>query len=240
MTSVSFIIPAYNEQEVLGRTLAAITQVAGRLTEGVEVIVVDDASTDRTADIARAHGAQVIPVRHRQISATRNAGARAAQGEWLVFVDADTVVSEALVRAALAALRAGAVGGGCSVRFDGPLPDYARPLLAVALPLYRALRLAAGCFVFCTREAFNAVGGFSEGVYAAEEALLSVALRRHGRFVMLRESVLTSGRKLRTHSGGEILGTLLRVAFAGRKALGRREALALWYGERRADPDSDA
>jgi len=239
MNGISFIVPAYNEERVLGRTLAAITQVSRALAEPIEVIVVDDASTDRTAEIARAHAARVVPVRHRQIAATRNAGARAAKGEWLVFVDADTIVSEALVQAAIAALRAGAVGGGCAVRFDDPLPRYARPLLAIALPVYRALRLAAGCFVFCTREAFATVGGFDETLFAAEEAALSIALRRRGRFVILRESVTTSGRKLRTHSGREILGTLVRLALAGPKGMRRRDALDLWYGQRRADPDSD-
>jgi len=69
---------------------------------------------------------------------------------------------------------------------------------------------------------------------------MSQALRRQGRFVVLRESVTTSGRKLRAYSGREFLGIMLRLALAGRKGVRRREGLGNWYGERRADPEYDA
>jgi len=61
--------------------------------------VVNDASTDGTRDIAAGKNAQVISVNHRQIAATRNSGAAAAQGEILIFVDADTQVNKAVVTA---------------------------------------------------------------------------------------------------------------------------------------------
>ena len=237
-SSLSFVIPAYNEARLLGSTLCAIDSAARALRLTFELIVVDDASVDRTAEVARAHGARVIPVTFRQIAATRNAGARAAAGDWLVFVDADTIISEAVLREAVAALSAGAVGGGCVVRFDGRVPRYGRLLIALVLPVYLALGLAAGCFLFCTRQAFDAVGGFDEKLFAAEEAVMSRALRRLGRFVLLRTTVVTSARKLRAHSGAEVAGTLLRLALTGPKAVRRREGLELWYGERRVDPES--
>jgi len=237
MPPVSFIIPAYNEAQLLGSTLSAIEQAARALCLTFEVIVVDDASCDRTAEVARAHGTRVIPVNYRQIAATRNAGAREAAGEWLVFVDADTTITEAVLREAIAALTTGAVGGGCLVRFDGRVPRYGRVLIALVLPVYRALGLAAGCFLFCTRQAFDAVGGFDERLFAAEEAVLSRGLRRRGRFVLLRTAVMTSGRKLRAHSAREVMGTLLRLAITGPKAVRQRDGLELWYGQRRADPE---
>src|SRR5216684_3740008 len=104
--------------------------------------------------------------------------------------------------------RAGAVGGGCAVRFDGPLPAWAKVLEPWVTGIQRVLRFAAGCFLFCTREAFLAAGGFDERLYGAEEIYMSVALKRQGRFVVLKGSVLTSGRKLRAYSGREILGTM--------------------------------
>jgi glycosyltransferase involved in cell wall biosynthesis len=240
MPSVTFIVPAYNEERLLGPTLRAIRQVGNALAEPVEVIVVDDASVDRTAEIARSHGARVVSVCFRHIAATRNAGAKEAQGEWLVFVDADTIVTEALLRQAMAALRSGAVGGGCAVRFDGQIPRYGRVMAAIARPVFRMIGLASGCFVFCTRAAFQAAGGFDETLFAAEELALSRALRRQGRFVILRESVTTSGRKLRTHSAREVVSILLRLAVKGSSAARRRDALDIWYGPRRADPESDA
>jgi len=236
MTNVSFVVPAFNEERLLAGTLKAIHAAASALDESAEVIVIDDASTDGTKTVAHSHGARVVSVNCRHIAATRNAGAREARGKWLIFVDADTSVTIEVVQAAVAAMRAGAVAGGCDVRFDGRLPLYARVLIAAALPVYQALGLAAGCFIFCTREAFDAVGGFDETLFAAEEAVLSRALHRQGRFVILREQVITSGRKLRAHSAREVLGGLLRLALGGRRAMGRREGLEIWYGERRKDP----
>jgi glycosyltransferase involved in cell wall biosynthesis len=238
MPSLSFIIPAHNEARLLGGSLRAIETAAQALGLTFELILVDDASTDGTAEIAREHGAQVISVAFRQIAATRNAGARAATGEWLVFVDADTQISEEVLRDALSALAAGTVGGGCRIRFDGQVPRYGRVLIALLQPLYQALGLAAGCFLFCTRQAFEAVGGFDERLFAAEEVVLSRALRRLGRFVLLESTVVTSARKLRAYSRWEVLGTLLRIALSGPKAVRRREGLELWYGERRLDPAS--
>jgi glycosyltransferase involved in cell wall biosynthesis len=236
VTDVSFIVPAYNEELLLGDTLEAIRRAASALPESSEILVVDDASTDGTLAVAHLRGARVVHVNCRQIAATRNAGARASLGKWLIFVDADTIVTPEVVEAAVAAMRDGVAGGGCNVRFEGRLPRYGRFLISIALPLYRGLCLAAGCFVFCTREGLEAVGGWDETLFAAEEVFLSRALRRYGRFAILPQHVITSGRKLRAHSGREILGGLLRLRLGGRKAMGRRKGLEVWYGERRKDP----
>ncbi len=160
--------------------------------------MVDDSSTDQTADIAVEHGARVVRVQHRQIAATRNAGALQAHGDVLFFVDADTLINEAVVKAAIESVQSGAVGGGCRFRFDGRIPLYARLLEAVMFEFSQVAGLAAGCFLFCTREAFERVNGFDAQLYAAEEIEMSRALRRLGKFVILRETAVTSGRKLRT------------------------------------------
>jgi glycosyltransferase involved in cell wall biosynthesis len=236
---ISFIIPAHNEERLLGQTLRSLDQAARSLALPFEVLVVDDSSTDRTSAIAREHGARVIQVQHRQIAATRNAGAKEATGEMFVFVDADTIVTEGAVGAAVRAMHDGAAGGGCAFRFGGRLPLYGRVLEAVAVPVYRVAGLASGCFLFCTREAFRAAGGFNEGLFGAEEAVMSRALRRQGRFVVLRESVTTSGRKLRAYSAREVLGTMARLAFTAGRSVRRREGLDVWYGERRPDPESE-
>jgi glycosyltransferase involved in cell wall biosynthesis len=220
---LSFIIPAHNEAELIGPTLSAVRESARALGEPYELVVADDASTDRTAALAREGGARVVPVRFRRIAATRNAGARAAAGELLFFVDADTVVTGRALRAAVRALRRGAAGGGCLARFDGPVPLYAAVLERAVLPL---LGVAPGCFLFCTRRAYLAAGGFDEALPWSEEVAFARRLKRRGRFVLLREYVFTSGRKLRAHSA---LG-LLRVG--ARLALGRPEGLEYWYGPR--------
>ena len=64
----------------------------------------------------------------------------------------------------------------------------------------RARFLPSGTFLFCTRSAFQATGGFNEKYYAAEEVAFVAALKLQGRFVILSETVITSGRKFREHS----------------------------------------
>ena len=216
---ISFVIPAHNEAELLGRTLVAIHESAQAAGEPYEAIVADDASLDGTGVLAKKHGARVIEVNFRQIAATRNAGARMATGDLLFFVDADTIVTVPVVRAAIGA------GGGSAVRFDGPVPLYAAILERVVLPvLLPLLKMAPGCFLFCTRRAYLAAGGFDERLFWSEEVAFGKRLKRLGRFVMLRDFVITSGRKLRTRSA---LG-LLRVG--AQLALGQRAGLDYWYG----------
>jgi glycosyltransferase involved in cell wall biosynthesis len=233
---ISFVVPAYNEERLLPATLAAVHAAGRAVGEPYELIVADDASSDRTATVATAHGARVIPVRHRQIAATRNAGAGAACGTFLFFVDADTVITGAAVASALAALRAGAVGGGAVVRFDEPLPVWARTLQGVTARLFPLLGLTGGCFLYATRAAFAAVGGFDERRFAAEEISMCTALRRHGRFVVVRDAVISSGRKLRAYRGREVARILFGAAIRGEAGLRSRQGLELWYGERREDP----
>jgi glycosyltransferase involved in cell wall biosynthesis len=234
---ISFVVPAYNEERLLGRTLTAIHQAARGAAEPYEILVVDDASTDSTAEIARAHGARVVPVHFRQIARTRNAGARAACGEMLIFVDADTRIFAETVRATIEALRRGAVGGGADVRFDGALPLWAIVMIPVLGTLMRVSRLAAGCYLFCSRDAFDRTGGFDERLFAAEEIAFSRALAARGPVVILRETVVTSGRKLRSHSGWDVLRLFAGFLRWGVKVVRDRERLAIWYGERQHDKE---
>src|ERR1043166_3245462 len=108
---ISFIVPAYNEEHELSDTLAAIREAASCAARPYEIIVVDDASTDATPEIAWRAGAKAIPIIRRQIGASRNAGGRAAQGEYLFFIDADTRINQAHVSGGVAALERGYGGG---------------------------------------------------------------------------------------------------------------------------------
>ena len=240
---ISFIVPAYNEEQCLAETLDALHATGLALGEPYEVLVADDGSTDQTAIIAVQKGALLVRVAHRQIAATRNSGAREAMGDLLIFVDADTVVDAEVVRAAVQAMRGGAVGGGAGIRFDEPVPRFARALLWVIVRIFRATGLAAGCFLFCTRAAFDAVGGFDEKYYGAEEIVMSRALKklgRQGKFVILKQTVTTSARKLRTYSTGETIKMMARMALRGTKALKQRKGMEFWYAERQEDRLNDA
>lgn len=181
---ISFIIPAHNEEWFLPKTLAAIHSTARHLNLPYEIVVVDDASTDGTSEIARQMGARVISVAHRQIAATRNSGAQAAQGEHLFFVDADTRVTTEAVSSALQQMEKGIVGGGALTYFEDAVPLYARLLVAWISFFMRIASLSGGAFMFCTRRAFEAIGGFNESLYGAEDAAMSAALKKEGRFVV--------------------------------------------------------
>ena len=212
---ISFIVPAHNEELWIGKCLASIRAAMEKLAEPYEVIVVDDASTDSTHRIAEQMGARTLRVEYRKISAVRNAGARAAVGEVFFFVDADTQVNERAVGAALAALRAGAVGGGAVFDFDGPTPLWGRIILFFAVIAARIIRWVGGCFLFCGREAYNAVGGFSESLYAGEDLAFVQALKQVGRFVVIKPKVLSSRRKLSVVGPWQVLGLLFTIAIRG-------------------------
>jgi glycosyltransferase involved in cell wall biosynthesis len=232
---ISIIIPAYNEESLLAATLRAVRDSADAAGEPYELIVADDGSTDRTAEIARAEGAQVVSVRVRQIAAARNAGARVAKGDLLVFVDADTLVSPAVLEGAIAAVRAGAVGGGSAAQTDSNDPPWGPPLMVFASWLMRTLGWAAGCFMFVRTDVFQRVGGFDEVYFASEEIHLSRAVKKHGPFVILRDAVITSGRKGRLFTPWQMFW---QFASALRPStLKRRDRLDLWYDGRREKDD---
>lgn len=230
---ISFVVPAYNEEKYLGPTLASIHEAARAAGEPYEIVVANDDSSDATAEVAEAGGARVVTVHKRQIAGTRNEGARAARGEWLVFVDADTHVNEAVVRGVIAALRDGAAGGGAGVRFlDGP--PWIHRWIGFFTTTFRWLRWAAGCFVFARRDAFEAAGGFDEEFYASEEIHFSRAMKRQGRFVVLRETVLTSGRKAQNFSRWATIKMLFPMLIQGPKGAKSRELTrAFWYPDKR-------
>ena len=159
MTEISFIVPAFNEERELGATLKALVAAGNTLVDSYEIVVADDGSTDGTARIAQEHGALVITAQHRQIAATRNSGAGIAKGEIFIFVDADTTVNNDVVGAAVSAIRDGAIGGGAAVTFDKPLTTYGKLITPLILKGYMLTGWAAGCFMFCTRQAFETIEG---------------------------------------------------------------------------------
>src|SRR5205085_5310356 len=117
-----------------------------------------------------------------------------------------TRINEKNVTDAIATLEEGCSGGGARIVLDGSIPSWSRVFLKAFCALYFALNLGAGAFLFTTRKNFAAVGEFDEKLFIGEEVYFSVALRRIGRFRILREPAITSGRKLRMYSAREILG----------------------------------
>lgn len=238
---ISFLVPAHNEAPLLGRALESIRGSAGACgLEICETVVCDNASTDTTASIAAASGALVVSEPHRQIARARNAAAAASSGDWLIWLDADAVLTPEVLRGTLGALGSGLFcGGGARIDLEGaPLGMGHRACLALWNAIARSFRLAAGSYFFALREGWTETGGFDEGVYAGEEIGFARALKRWGRprglgFRVLGEVVPSSARKAEQFNAWQTARQALICAWPGN--LARRDRCAFWY-ERPAGP----
>ena len=239
---ISVIVPAYNEERLIGRTLGQLRQAMSAFAQAgwnSELIVCDNNSSDRTAALARGAGAMVVFEPINQISRARNSGAAAASGDWLIFVDADSEPSAALFSQVVEQIRGGrCLAGGCTVKLDG---DHRLGTGAVAFwnCLSLCFKLLAGSFVFCEAAAFREIGGFNQELFASEEIdltrrLKQLARKRRQKLVILRQHpLLTSARKVHLYSVREYLWFLLRTVLSLGGTLRRRESCQPWYDGRR-------
>ena len=240
---VSVVIPAFNEEKLLPATLAAIRSAAGAFERRGwtwECVVCDNNSTDGTAACARAAGATVVFEPVNQIGRARDAGARVATGDWLVFIDADSTPSAALFHAIAEQIASGrALGGGSTVELEPGTPRYARFVCGLWNLCSRVAGWAAGSCVWVEAAAFRAAGGFGTEYYAGEEVFLSRRLkslaRRSGRkFVILAVApLLTSSRKLKLYTLTEAARFFFRMLFTAGRAAKRPENCDIWYDGRR-------
>ena len=179
---LTVIIPAFNEEAYLAGTLDSIRAAAEQLTAGsnayVETIVVDNNSSDGTAGIARANGAEVVFEPVQGISRARNTGARHATGDVVIFIDADVIVPHDLLHAIhLTMADPKCIGGGVDV-------DYRPRRLAVRLYLGawrvfgRAMGMVQGAAQFCRRRVFQQTGGYDESVWMGEDVDFYWKLKR--------------------------------------------------------------
>jgi len=239
---ISLVIPAFNEEKLLGASLAAIKAAAAAFTRRgwrLQLIVCDNNSTDRTADIARAAGAEVVFEPVNQIARARNAGAAAATGDWLVFVDADTHPPEALFAEVAEQIASGrCLAGGATIRLDETV-FIAGLITGFWNWVSRWQKLMAVSFIFVRTAEFREIGGFSLELFAAEELDLSQRLKKLARarrlkmVILHRHPVKTSARKLKLYTPREMLGMLFRSIFRHRRTITSREATYLWYDGRR-------
>jgi glycosyltransferase involved in cell wall biosynthesis len=238
---VSVIVPAYNEERLLAGSLAATRDAMRAFADAgwqSELIVCDNNSTDRTAEIARAAGATVVFEPQNQIARARNSGAAQARGEWLFFIDADSYPTVELLSDSLTAIRNNCLGGGATVAYE-TRDTTLRLSVGIWNLLSRAARWAAGSFIFCEAQAFRELGGFSQELYAGEEIDFSRRLkrlaRRRGREVVIlhRHPLRSSDRKAHLYTIGEYFAFLLKLLFLGGRTLKDRKACYPWYDGRR-------
>jgi glycosyltransferase involved in cell wall biosynthesis len=225
---ISIVIPAFNEENLLGGSLAKIKVAANAFTKigwQTELIVCDNNSTDRTAEIARAAGATVVFEPINQIARARNSGAAAAAGDWLVFVDADSHPSVELFADAAVTIQSGkCLGGSATMRLDE------KYFVAGIITFFwnitsRWKKNFAGAFVFCEANAFRKLGGFNHEWFCAEELEFGQRLKKLARetgkqvVILHRHPLVTSARKMRLYAPWDHLRFLFRAIFDTRRAI---------------------
>ncbi|HQC42765.1 MAG TPA: glycosyltransferase [Verrucomicrobiota bacterium] len=240
----SIVIPAFNEGALLDESLRKLKQSLDVFLEekhSYELILCDNNSTDRTAQIAHAHSAQVIFEPENQISKARNKGASIANGDYLIFIDADSFASRVLFKEFLEKISSkNVLGGGALVymKTDGIVSFMALHLWRCVSRLFR---WAPGSFIFCRRDIFEKLGGFSTEYFASEEIDFSKRLKREARrqkkskarIVILKNSVHTSDRKLHLYGVGDYLKLVFTYLLKGEEILKKRENLPIWYDGKR-------
>ena len=239
---ISIIVPAYNEAKLIAASLRHIQAAAKAFaTRGwaSELIVCNNNSDDATAEVAGREGARVVFEPINQIGRARNRGAAAAEGDWLIFVDADSHPSGELFGEVAGLISGGqCLGGGCTVRLD-ERHAIGQLLTGTWNLISRCNRWAAGSFIFCEAAAFRVIGGFSRDLYASEEIDLSMRLKKLARarrleFVILhRNPIVTSARKMHLYSPGEHLRFLVRAVLRPGQTVRDRESCGTWYDGRR-------
>ena len=239
---ISVVVPAFNEEKLITASLVAIRGAMGAFAIrewASELIVCDNNSMDRTAELARAAGAAVVFEPVNQIARARNKGAEAATGDWLVFVDADSHPSAELFGDAAEAIESGKyIFGGCTMRLD---KNYLLAGLTARLwnGISRVWKLAAGAFIFCETASFREAGGFDNQLFASEEIDLSKRLaalaRKKGKrgIILSKHPMVTSGRKMHLYTTREHLRILRRAIFSRGRTLRDRSECHLWYDGRR-------
>ncbi|HXS13599.1 MAG TPA: glycosyltransferase [Acidobacteriaceae bacterium] len=184
---ISVVIPAYNAAHFLPRCLSS---VFAQTLHPAEVIVVDDGSTDDSAEIARKLGARVVSRPNGGLSAARNTGIESAGNEWVALLDADDLWSPEKLRAQADLVQEDTVlvytgirifgdEGVRSIR-PGASPAEARKMLRYRNPITPST-------VVARREALARNGGFREDIRACEDWDMWVRLQRLGNFAAVTE-----------------------------------------------------
>lgn len=236
-TTYSIIVPAYNEAAELPGTLAAIRSAMAAVSAAGECIVVDNNSDDDTAAVAQRHGAdRVVHEPINQIARARNTGATQSAGRYLVFIDADTRIQPELLREALWRLETSpCAGGGSIIQFEGSVSRLGQVCIGAWAFISKLTSTAAGSFIFCRRDAFEAVDGFDQSLYASEEVRFSRLVRKWGKarglsFQILQHApAMTSARKLKWYSGLEILGWVGLMLLVMPVAVRSPRLCGFWY-----------
>jgi len=199
---ISIVVPAYNEEDYLPAALEKIGAALAYYDGDSETIVVDNVSTDKTAQIAANFGAKVFTETEHNIARVRNTGAKNANGDILIFVDADTLVPDSLFRKIADAMEdEKCFGGAVAVDYDQFQRKWMKWYLLGWKFWGKLFDMKQGATQFCRKAIFEEVGGYDESVYMGEDIMfywrLSKFTKRHNGYLFFIENpaVTTSARR---------------------------------------------
>ncbi|GAA4924508.1 glycosyl transferase family 2 [Actinomycetospora succinea] len=206
MIAVGVVVPAHDEEDLLADCLAGLRHAAAAVADRarVRVLVVADACTDRTAEVARAHGVEVLPVAARNVGRARAAGASALLGsiDWLATTDADSVVPPGWLVAQLDAGADAWVGTVEVLDWRG-LPGAVPARYRASYEAGDPHRHVHGASLGVAAGVYRAVGGFP-ALATGEDVALVERLDRGGHHVVRdrTQPVVTSARTEGRAPGG--------------------------------------
>lgn len=189
-SGISIIIPTYNEEAGIARTLENLLAVTGRYDD-VEIIVCD-AGSDRTAEIVLTFPVTLC-LSEKGRARQMNAGARLARHHTLYFLHADTLPPDSVADDILEAIGSGKEAGCFQMQFDDPHPIMTLFGWFTRVPL--SICRGGDQSLFITRELFDAIGGFDERMLVMEDIDIILRIERKSTFHILDSSVVTSARK---------------------------------------------
>lgn len=201
---ISIIIPIFNEEKVIADTLHQLTQ---QVSSGCEILVVDGGSTDSSCNIVGQHSDVTLLHSEKGRASQMNAGAKRAQGDWLLFLHADTLLPEQAIQE-IKSLNSDIQAGGFKHRFSGK--DWRLRFISF-LNNYRCSRnrvFYGDQAIFIRRGLFNTIGGFPVK-QILEDVFFSIEVKKHTKPILLNSYVVTDSRKF-TKMG--IWRSLYRVA----------------------------
>jgi glycosyltransferase involved in cell wall biosynthesis len=188
--SISVIVPAFNEENSISGTLDHIARAEKYLRErggpSAEILVVDNASTDRTVEFAQVSKARVVHETVKSVAKARNTGAKMAQADILVFVDADVTVPETLLWRITEVMSDPVFAGGAVDTDYQPARLSVRIYLRTWRIVGKLLTMAQGAVQFLRRDVFFSLGGYNETLFMGEDVDLYWLLVRHARKHLLR------------------------------------------------------
>jgi glycosyltransferase involved in cell wall biosynthesis len=231
--TLSVIIPAWNEEKYVGHAIASLKQAAAvyKRERGctAEIIVVDNNSSDRTGDVARQHGVQVVAEPINNIGRARNTGVRAARGKYLAFCDADNQVTENLLVLIHDHLEDSTVAGG-GTWIEPAQHNFKIDFFYTLWGIYvRCSRVGVG-MMHCRKADFETFGGFDETIYAAEDVQLAYDLKKFGKFNLIKQGwIITSTRKIDQTPLVDMITKLIGFGFGLQKKIRSKEYCEHWY-----------